>query len=285
MSPTTRIPWHSGSHAINGFDQFCREWRPSREDAPPVLALHGSLTQSGMWIALAEMVATVRMMCPDQRGFGRSGDPGTDACADFAADALALARRSFAARYVVMGHSFACAIALETALRDEGRVAAVVLVDPVVRVGPAPAAAPPPSPPASFASLEEAARHFRATEEGDWSDAALGHLVRDIMIRDEASGRWRFPYTPARLARLRAFAASSASDYDLLAKAKGTRVPVLVFRGGASKRFPVAAEVPFLSTFPTTAELVQCPASGHFPTATEPGIVVAALKPFLARVG
>ena len=117
-------------------------------------------------------------------------------------------------------------------------VAAVVLVDPVVPIGTVSAAPAIPSipPPETFATLEQAERHFRDTEEGKWTDDALRRLVQDIMIRDNESGPWRFPYAPVRLRRLRAFTASRASDYNLLAKVKAVRCPVLVFRGGGIKR-------------------------------------------------
>jgi pimeloyl-ACP methyl ester carboxylesterase len=62
------------------------------------------------------------------------------------------------------------------------------------------------------------------------------------------------------------------------------RAPVLVFRGAASTRFPAVAEPPFLAAFPSMPKLSVCPTSGHFPTATEPGIVVAALRGFLATL-
>ena len=225
--------WLNCSHTVNGFTQFCRDWQPRAALGPPVLALHGSLTQSGMWIAPAEAAGEIRMVCPDQRGFGLSEDPGDNSCTAFASDALALARVLLPEGYVVMGHSFACSIALEVARVAAATIAAVVLVDPVVRVGPAPAAAAaPPSvpPPETFATLEDAARHFRATEEGRWSEDALRRFVEDIMIRDGDSGHWRLPYAAARLRRLRAFTASPQSDYDLFAKAEAVRCPVLVFR-------------------------------------------------------
>jgi pimeloyl-ACP methyl ester carboxylesterase len=283
---TSSIPasWRTGAVSTNGFRQFCREWEPRDETFPPVLALHGSLTQSGMWRSLAEAAGTVRMLCPDQRGFAQSEDPGSDACADFAADAVALAQARLDGRYVVMGHSFASAIALEAARQDEHRVAAVVLVDPVVRLGAPPAPTNSAPLPESFADAEEAARHVRATEEGAWPEEALARFVRDVMIQDTATGRWHFPYTAKRLARLRAFTASAASDYDLFPKAKWVRAPVLVFRGGASTRFPAVAEPPFLAAFPSMPKLSVCPTSGHFPTATEPGIVVAALRGFLVAL-
>ena len=100
------------------------------------------------------------------------------------------------------------------------------------------------------------------------------------MMRDAETGRWHFPYSTARLRRLRAFTASPASDYDLFEKAKAVHCPLLIFRGGMSKRFPPEAEQPFLQAFAAKPEIVVCPDSGHFPTATEPGIVIDALQRF-----
>jgi pimeloyl-ACP methyl ester carboxylesterase len=278
--------WRTNYDTIDGFRRFYRDWQPRDEACLPVLALHGSLTQSGMWVAPAEAARSFRMLCPDQRGFGLSDDPGGDSCAEFASDALSLGRALLPERYVVMAHSFACSIALEAAHIAAEHVAAVVLVDPVVRIGPPPATPATASPPplAAFATLEEAERHFRETEEGEWDGDTLRRFVQDIMMRDSESGTWRFPYTPARLHRLRAFTASPASDYNLLAKARAVRCPVLVFRGGMSKRFPLTAEQPFLQAFATEPKLVVCPRSGHFPTATELNIVVEELKRFLDHV-
>jgi len=278
---TDRGIWREGRMKATTFRQFYREWQPGEEGSLPVLALHGSLTQSGMWRELAERIGSVRMLCPDLRGYGRSEDPQGDACAEFARDVLALADALLPGRFVAMGHSFACSIALELANAAPARVAGVVLVDPVVRVPGVPAPSGPPAPhPESFASIEEAGRYFAATEEGEWTAAALARFARDIMI--EESGRWRLPYRYERLKRLRTFTVSPASDYNLLAKARLVNAPVLVFRGGASKRFAAAAEEPFAAAFASPPEVVLCPRSGHFPTTTEPDIVAAALLEFLS---
>jgi pimeloyl-ACP methyl ester carboxylesterase len=276
--------WRADHLRSNGFRQFYRDWRPRDVSSLPVLALHGSLTQSGMWTVIAETMASVRVVCPDQRGFGQSEDPGTDSCAEFAADALALAQTLSLDHYVVMGHSFACSIALKVAAMASQRVAAVVLVDPVVRIDPAGQTASPMSPPDSFPTMGEAARHFRETEEGKWTEQALKRFVQDIMIRDAQTGHLRFPYSPARLSRLRAFTASPASDYDLFTNAKTTHCPVLIFRGGMSKRFPPTAERPFRDAFTARPKIVVCPDSGHFPTAAEPVIIVNELKHFLDEI-
>ena len=51
---------------------------------------------------------------------------------------------------------------------------------------------------------------------------------------------------PRAAATPAAFTASPESDYNLFAKAKALRCPLLIFRGGMSKRFPPGAEQPFL---------------------------------------
>ena len=85
--------WYSGFETVSGFRMFYRDWRPAREEAEfPVFALHGSLTQSGMWCATAEGLGRFRFVCPDQRGFGLSADPGEgNSAADFACDVIELA--------------------------------------------------------------------------------------------------------------------------------------------------------------------------------------------------
>ena len=286
MKPMGIELWRTKYHTINGFRQFYRDWQPRDETYLPVLALHGSLTQSGMWLALAEAAGSIRMLCPDQRGFGLSEDPGNDSCTEFALDALALGRELLPERYVVMGHSFACSIALEVAHIAAGQVAAVVLIDPIVHTRTPSAAATAASTPLlkTFASLEEAARHFQETEEGEWTGDVLRRFAQDIMMHDRESETWHFPYTPARLHRLRAFTSSPENDYSLFKKAEAVRCPVLAFRGAMSNRFPETTEQAFLQAFTSEPKLVVCPKSGHFPSATESESVITELKRFLGGI-
>jgi pimeloyl-ACP methyl ester carboxylesterase len=55
--------WRTDSRTINGFNQSYRDWQPGDEPCLPVLALHGSLTQSGMWIAPAEAAGSIPACC------------------------------------------------------------------------------------------------------------------------------------------------------------------------------------------------------------------------------
>ena len=123
---------------------------------------------------------------------------------------------------------------------------------------------------------------MRETEEGEWPGDSLRRFVRDVMMRD--GGVVRFPYKNERLRRLRTFTVSAASDYDLFTKAKSVACPVLIFRGGMSKRFPAAGEQPLCNAFASPVQVVVCPRSGHFPCSTETAIVSGSLKIFLAGV-
>ncbi len=279
--------WRTGFETVSDFRMFYRDWRPAGgESRPPVVALHGSLTQSAMWIAAAEGVAGARFICPDQRGYGLSEDPGGgDAAADFARDAVGLANVLRLDRFTVMGHSFACAIALEVARVDAGRVAAAVLVDPTVRDAGERRRNLEVSAerPGRFASLKEAARFFRESEEGEWPPAQLARFVRDVMVREGEGRSFRMPFAKERLLRLRAFQASSGSDYDPLAKAGSVECPVLIIRGGLSRRFSAEAERRLRGAFPNGARAVLCPRSGHFPTVSEGKLFQGELRKFLAR--
>jgi len=274
---TVKGHWHTGEISTGGFHQFYRDWRPAEPAGLPVLALHGSLTQSGSWIALAEHAGSIRLICPDQRGFGHSEDAGDDSCAAFAADAIRLAQQLLSGPFIVMGHSFACSIALEVARTGSAKVQGAVLVDPVIPQIAA-TAAPAIDHAERFATLDQAMQHFRDTEEGQWPGNTLARFTRDIMI-PEGDG-WRLPYSLDRLRRLRAFTASPASDFKLLATAKDVNCPVLAFRGGASHRFPRDAEARFTAAFLAPPALIVCPLSGHFPASSETSIVAGALTRF-----
>ncbi|MCY4384293.1 MAG: alpha/beta hydrolase [Nitrospinae bacterium] len=278
--------WYAGFETVSNFQLFFRDWRPAKKSSLlPLIALHGSLIQSGMWNATAEGAGSIRMICPDQRGFGRTDDPGTgDAAADFARDVIGLADVLLLDRFVVMGHSFAASIALAVAAERPDRVAASVLVDPTMRDASGANAnmEASRSRPMDFEDLEQAQKFFTESEEGNWPPARTKRFLSDVLVRDGAYGVCRVPYEKSRILRLREFQASSASDYDPVFWAKRTICPSLVFRGGESKRFSEKSEKLLMSVLPMKSRVVVCEKAGHFPSVTEPTTVQRELKSFLA---
>ena len=278
--------WYAGFETISNFQLFFRDWRPAK-NSPflPVIALHGSLIQSGMWNATAEGAVSIRMICPDQRGFGRSDDPDAgDAASDFAKDVIGLADALLLDRFVVMGHSFAASIALAVAAKRPDRVAATVLMDPTVRDASGAKANLEASRtrPMEFEDLAQAQKFIAQSEEGNWPHARTRRFLNDVLVRDGVTGVCRVPYEKGRILRLREFQASFASDYDPVFWAQRTKCPSLVIRGGASKRFSENSEKSLMSVLPMESKVVVCKKAGHFPSVSEPSIVQREFKTFLA---
>lgn len=280
--------WYAGFETVSNFRMSFREWRPARRNAlAPVIALHGSLGCGGMWSATAEGAGTLRMICPDQRGYGRTEDPGGgDAAADFARDVIGLADALLLDRFVVMGHSFAGAVALAAAAGRPDRVAGTVLMDPTTPDGADARASLEAARdrPTEFGSLAEARKFITSAEEGHWPPAETERFLSDVLTRGDADGALRAPYEKGRLLRLREFQASSASDYDPVFWAKRTECPALVLRGGKSRRFSAEAEKSLLDALPGKSRAALCARAGHFPTVSQPSVVRRELRKFLAEL-
>jgi pimeloyl-ACP methyl ester carboxylesterase len=108
-----------------------RAWGPS--DAPPVLALHCSLSHAGEWSALAARLTGLRLVAADQPGHGRQ--PDWDGHSDLHAQAVREAAAMAAvlgAPVDVIGHSFGATVALRLALEQPELVRRLVLVEPVL---------------------------------------------------------------------------------------------------------------------------------------------------------
>ncbi len=280
--------WRAGYETVSNIRMFYRDWRPAGgEDSPPIIALHGSLSQSGMWYASAEALARTRFVCIDQRGFGRSADPGGgDAAADLARDAVELANALMIQRFIIMGHSFAGSIALQVAASEPERVAAAVLVDPTVRgpKGNRLNLEATRNRPEGFESLAEAAKFWRTSEEGIWLARHTDRFVRDIMEYEGEDGPCRMPFKKDRLLRLRIFQASEAGDYDPVRIAKRVKCPVLIFRGGQSRRLSAESVRKLRQALPKGAKALLCPKAGHFPPVSQPRLFQQGLGEFLAKV-
>ena len=277
--------WRSGFEEVSNYRMYYREWRPmTGGEGLPVIALHGSLSQGGMWFSTAERVGAVRMICPDQRGYGKSADPGRgDAAADFAQDAIRLADGLLVDRFVVMGHSFASSIALKVAEMAAGRVGGVVLVDPTVRSakgnrGNLEVARQRPN---RFKNYSEVKKFWKKAEEGQWPAKNLDRFLRDIMISAPGKAMCEMPFVNERLVRLREFQASASGDYFPDKIAQKIKSSVLIFRGGKSRRFSGEGQKILAGAFPKKPKVVLCSKAGHFPPAQEPSAFDLPFKNFV----
>jgi len=99
----------------------------------PLLLLHGFPLDHGMWVGQAPLAEQLRLIVPDQRGFGGSAgqEPeGPASIAQLADDAVALLDALHVGRpAVICGLSMGGYVAQHIAARHPERVAALVLVD------------------------------------------------------------------------------------------------------------------------------------------------------------
>ena len=103
------------------------------DGAPPVILLHGFPESHRTWRKLVPLLSDeLRLIMPDQRGFGDSDRPleveayGTD---QLLGDLFALAEALEVERFALVGHDWGGAIAWAAAIRGDPRVGRLVIVN------------------------------------------------------------------------------------------------------------------------------------------------------------
>jgi pimeloyl-ACP methyl ester carboxylesterase len=115
-------------------------WYTDQGRGPPLILLHGGLSTGGMWPAgvVAELAREYRVLAPDSRGHGRTGNPAAALrYGQMADDVAAFAAALGIERPLVLGYSDGAQVALELGLRHPGLARAMVIGGVVT--GPSPA--------------------------------------------------------------------------------------------------------------------------------------------------
>ncbi|NUU08148.1 alpha/beta fold hydrolase [Leifsonia sp. C5G2] len=111
-------------------------WHPDA-GGMPLLAIHGITANHLAWQLVADALPDTRVIAPDLRGRGRSGDlPGPFTLNDHADDLARLLDALSVERATVAGHSMGAFVAVRLAERHPGRTDRLVLIDgglPLVR--------------------------------------------------------------------------------------------------------------------------------------------------------
>lgn len=117
-----------------GADIFLRHAGP--RDAPGLLLLHGYPQTSAMWHRVAPLLTeNYHVICPDLRGYGRSGMPDTDAQhspyskRSMARDMIKVMDHFDHGQFYLGAHDRGARVAHRLALDFEDRVRAMVLLD------------------------------------------------------------------------------------------------------------------------------------------------------------
>lgn len=103
------------------------------EDAPPVILLHGFPESHRTWRDLVPLLSDeLRLVMPDQRGFGDSDRPqevGAYKTETLLADLFALADELGIGRFALVGHDWGGAIAWAAAIKGDPRVSRLAIVN------------------------------------------------------------------------------------------------------------------------------------------------------------
>jgi pimeloyl-ACP methyl ester carboxylesterase len=103
------------------------------EDAPPVMLLHGFPESHRTWRKLAPLLSDeLRLIMPDQRGFGDSDRPQeveAYAIDTLLADLFALAEALGIDRFALVGHDWGGAIAWAAAIKGDPRVERLAIIN------------------------------------------------------------------------------------------------------------------------------------------------------------
>lgn len=150
---------------------------------PPrdLLCLHGWPNSGRVWRPLADallLAGPLRIVAPDQRGFGASDAPEAGyTCARFADDAIRAAAELGLADYALLGHSMGGKIAQVAASRRPPGLSALVLLTPGTVVG---------APPGEVASRKAARGDEAKTAEmlAGWAARPLPEPKRIELVQD-----------------------------------------------------------------------------------------------------
>ena len=261
------------------------EW--GREDAPPMVLLHGGNQSAHSWdLVSLHLSSDYRVMALDQRGHGDSEwNRGAHyAIADMMPDARDFLGALGLARPVVVGHSMGGMVALALACAHPQLVRAAVIVDIGPEVG------------------ERGARMIREfvgrNIEFDDMEAFLDRVEQYDRYRTRAHIERTLKYNLIQRAdgryitkadRRRYAAASDGDDAEAgtrlpgvpdLAAVSRLEVPVLVVRGGNSNVLEQAAAERFVAALPH-GELKVVPDCGHNVASQNTAGFLGAVKPFL----
>jgi 2-hydroxy-6-oxonona-2,4-dienedioate hydrolase len=138
--PDTSRRWTRDT--VHGHAVVARSWTRTDRSGRPAVLVHGLVVASGLVAPLAERLARRRdVWAPDLPGFGRSGKPPRALdVRELGAVLAAWMERRQLQDAVLVGSSFGCQIAAETALRRREAAGRLVLlaptIDPALRTVP-----------------------------------------------------------------------------------------------------------------------------------------------------
>ncbi|HKZ82654.1 MAG TPA: alpha/beta fold hydrolase [Anaerolineae bacterium] len=243
----------------------------------PLLMIHGFPLDRSVWRSQIEGLQSVaRVIAPDLRGFGQSGDaPETMTMDDYAADLKALLDALSLARAVVCGLSMGGYVALAFLARYPGAVKGLILANTRA---------------AADSDQAREARYANASKAYDGgvpsiAEAMLPKMLTEATLDHRPTLR---TYVYAMIARqppggVAAALRGMAARPDRSEWIKSINVPTLIITGSADTLIPAAESEAMARAIPGS-KLVVIPGVAHLSNIENPDAFNAAVKEFVGKL-
>jgi pimeloyl-ACP methyl ester carboxylesterase len=244
----------------------------------PLLLLHAFPLDHSMWREQAALAEHVRLVVPDQRGFGASPGPGPESVAQLADDAVALLDALHASRAVVCGVSMGGYVAQHVAARHPDRVAALVLVDTRLEA----------DTPEGRAGRADLAATVGRLGQSIVADAMVPRLLAPASVatpqRAAVEAALRDTIRAQPVATIQAALAALGDRPDMREAMRQVRAPTLLVVGAEDGITPPACLEAAERIMPA-ARLLVVPGAGHLVPLEAPAVFNAAVVEFLREAG
>jgi len=246
----------------------------------PLLLLHAFPLDHSMWRRQEPLAEQLRLIVPDQRGFGASAGSLPVSIAQLADDALGLLDAlHVAGPAVVCGISMGGYVAQHLAARHPERVAAVILVDTKLEA----------DTPEARAGRADLAAKVGRLGLGILADAMIPRLLADSAEARTAADRGEIETVIRRsilaqpVATVQAALAALGERPDMTEAMRGLSAPALLV-GGAEDAITPPACLEAAEAILPDSKLLIVPAAGHMTPLEQPAVFNAAVLEFLREL-
>jgi 3-oxoadipate enol-lactonase len=246
----------------------------------PLLLLHAFPLDHAMWQRQMPLAEHLRLIVPDQRGFGGSGDSLPESIEQLAADAVALLDAlHVAGPAVICGVSMGGYVAQHVATRHPERVAAVVLVDTKLEA----------DTPEARAGRADLAAKVGRLGQGILADAMIPRLLaasseaRALPGRVEAEAILRRSIMAQPVTTIQAALSALAARPDMTEAMRQAQLPTLLVVGAEDVITPPSCLEAAEGIIPN-AKLLEVPLAGHLVPLEQPDVFNRAVLEFLREL-
>jgi len=249
----------------------------TRGSGIPLVLLHGFPLDHSMWDGQEPLAESLRLIVPDQRGFGRSHGAGPASIAQLADDCVALLDALHVREpAVICGLSVGGYAAEHIAARHPDRVRALILVDTKLEA----------DTPEARASREDLAERVARVGQEILADAMIPNLLaksdaaRKSPRRGEIEAGLRRTIMATPISTIVAALGALGGRPDMVEPMRRVTVPTLLVVGAEDTITPPECLERAEAVFPH-ARLLIVPRAGHMTPLEEPATFNAAVLAFL----